>query len=59
MTEKWVTIYVDDYPRRCKESNIETVLQNIEQLKQRYLKAGVPKEVLEKMYTVRIVKDEH
>ena len=58
MAEKLVTIYIDDYPRVCKESDIETILQNIEQLKQRYLKLGVSKELLEKMYTVQIVKDE-
>ncbi len=58
MAEKMVTIYIDEYPRRCEESKIPLVLENIERLKQEYLKKGIPKEMLDKMYTVRIVKDE-
>lgn len=58
MTEKWVTILVDGYPRRCPENKVQQVLDNIEQLKQMYLKKGVPQETLDKMYSVQIVKDE-
>lgn len=58
MDEKMVTIYVDDYPRRCKESKIPQVLENIESLKKYYLEKGVDKNLLDKMYNVRIVKEE-
>jgi len=58
MTEKLVTIYIDDYPRRCEESKVDQVLAHIEKLKQYYLKKGVPQEMLDRMYHVRIVKDE-
>lgn len=58
MAEKWVTIFVDEYPRRCPECKVQQVLENIEQLKQYYLQKGVPKETLDAMYSVRIVKDE-
>ena len=58
MKEKLVTIFVDEYPRRCLESKVPQVLENIEKLKQHYLQKGVPQETLDKMYTVRIVKDE-
>ena len=58
MAEKWVTIFVDEYPRRCPESKVQQVLENIEQLKQMYLKKGVPQKTLNEMYSVRIVKDE-
>lgn len=58
MAEKWVTILVDGYPRRCPETKVQQVLDNIEQLKQMYLKKGVPQETLDKMYSVQIAKDE-
>ena len=58
MAEKWVTILVDGYPRRCPENKVQQVLDDIEQLKQMYLKKGVPQETLDKMYSVQIVKDE-
>lgn len=58
MGERWVTIFVDGYPRRCPENKVEQVLENIEQLKQEYLQKGVPHKTLDKMYSVRIVKDE-
>ncbi len=58
MDEKWVTIFIDEYPRRCPESKVQQILGNIEQLKQGYLQKGVPQETLDKMYSVRIVKDE-
>ena len=58
MAEKWVTIFVDEYPRRCPENKVQQVLENIEQLKQEYLLKGVPQETLDKMYSVRIVNDE-
>jgi len=58
MKEKWVTIYIDNYPRSCPESKVPQVLENIERLKERYLQKGVSQELLNKMYTVRIVKDE-
>ena len=58
MAEKMVTIYIDEYPRRCEESKVPKVLEDIEKLKQEYLKKGVPQETLDKMYSVRIVKDE-
>lgn len=58
MAEKWVTILVDGYPRRCPENKVQQVLDNIEQLKQMYQKKGVPQETLDKMYSVQIVKDE-
>ncbi len=54
MKEKSVIIYIDDYPRVCKESKLPEVLENIEKLKQHYLEKGVSKELLDKMYTVRI-----
>ena len=57
MEEKWVTIFVDEYPRRCPESKVQQVLENIEQLKREYLRKGVPQETLDKMYSVRIEKD--
>ena len=53
-----VTIYIDEYPRRCEESKVPKVLEDIEKLKQEYLQKGVPQETLDKMYSVRIVKDE-
>lgn len=59
MTEKYVTMYIDDYPRRCSESKVDEVLEHIEKLKQQYLSKGVPQEILDKMYTVRIMKDEN
>ena len=58
MAEKWVTIFVDEYPLRCPESKVQQVLENIEQLKQMYLKKGVPQKTLNEMYSVRIVKGE-
>lgn len=58
MSEKIVTIYIGGYPRRCIESRVEKILENIEQLKQHYLSKGVLQEVLDKMYSVRIVRDE-
>jgi len=58
MSEKMVTVYIDEYPRRCEESKVPQVLENIEKLKHEYLSKGVPQETLDKMYTVRIVKDE-
>ena len=58
MDEKWVKIFIDEYPRRCPESKVPQVLQNIEDLKQYYLKKGISQEILDKLYTVRIEKDE-
>lgn len=55
--EKWVEIRIDGYPRYCEESRIPEVLANIEALKKMYLEKGVSKELLDKMYTVEIVKD--
>ena len=49
MSEKLVTIYIDGYPRRCEESKVPQVLENIEKLKQEYLSKGVPQEILDKM----------
>ena len=35
MSEKMVTIFVDEYPRRCPESKVPQVLEQIEQLNKR------------------------
>lgn len=58
MAEKMATIYIDEYLRRCEESKVSQVLENIENLKREYRKKGVPQETLDEMYSVRIVKDE-
>ncbi len=52
-----VTIYIDGNPRRCRKSKVPKILENIENLKQEYLKKGVSKELLDKMYDVRIVEE--
>lgn len=58
MADRMVTIYVDDYPRRCRESKIPKVLENIENLKQMYRAKGVSEELLDKLYgNIRIVPD--
>ena len=58
MAEKMVTIYINEYPRRCEESKVPQVLENIERLKQEYLKKGIPKDLVDELHAVRIVKDE-
>ena len=58
MAEKLVTVFVDGYPRRCEESKVPKIMENIERLKKHYLQKGVPQETLDKMYSMRIVKDE-
>ena len=59
MDEKMVTIYVGGYPRRCLESKVEEELASIERVKQYYREKGIPQEMIEKGYSVRIVRDEN
>lgn len=58
MAEKWVTIYIEDGNKRCPESKVQKVLDNIEEVKRYCLEKGAPQETVDKIYSVRIVKDE-
>ena len=58
MSEKWVTVYIDEYPRRCAEDRLEEVLKALEELKDYYVSKGIPREKVERMHPVRIVRDE-
>lgn len=59
MEEKWVTIHIGDGTRRCPESEMQKVLDNIEKVKEHYREKGVPQENVDKVYFVRIEKDEN
>lgn len=58
MAEKMVTIYIGDDMKRYPESEVQLVLANIEKVRQHYREKGVPQEMVDKAYNVRIVKDE-
>ena len=56
--DKWVTVYVGGYPNGCTESKVPIILENVENLKKMYLEKGVAQEILDELYSIRIVKDE-
>lgn len=58
MKEKWVTVEIGGYPRRCPESRLEWVYEQAERLKKEFIQKGAPKEMVERLYTIKIVKDE-
>lgn len=58
MAGKIVTVYIDGYPRYCKEERLEEVLKSLEELKDYYVSKGIPREKVERMHTVIIVRDE-
>ena len=58
MEDKMVTIYIGGDPRRCPESRVPLILENIEKIKQYYAEKGAPKDMVEAAYTIEIVKDE-
>ena len=47
MEDKMVTIYIGGYPRRCPESRVPLILENIEKIKQYYAEKGAPKDMVE------------
>lgn len=55
MDEKWVTIEIGGYRRRCPESRLEQILAEVEQMKREYLQKGAPKQVVDEMYRVVIL----
>lgn len=63
--EKWVTVEIGGYRRRCPESKLNWVYEEAERFKQEYLKMDPPKgmtketftKMVEDAYTVEIVKD--
>ena len=58
MDEKMVTIHIGDAVQRYPESEVKLVLANIEKVRQYYREKGVPQEMVDKAYNVRIVKEE-
>ena len=58
MGEKMVTIYIGDAMQRYPESEVQLVLANIEKVRQYYREKGIPQEMVDKAYNVRIVQDE-
>lgn len=52
MEDKMVTIYIGGYPRRCPESRVPLILENIEKIKQYYAEKGAPKDMVEAAYCI-------
>jgi hypothetical protein len=56
--EKMVTVYIDGYPRRCTEERLPEAMKALEELKDYYVSKGIPREKVERMHPVRIVRDD-
>ena len=57
MEEKWVTVKIGGYTRRCPESRLPWVYEEAERQKKEYLEKGVSAEKLEKLHEIEIVED--
>jgi len=58
MEEKWVTVKIGGYPRRCKKTHLEEVVVNAEGFKGKYVSMGIPQEEVDEIYQIEILYDE-
>ena len=58
MDEKWLIIEIGGYRRSIPESKLEKVYEEAEKIKQELMQKGVKHEIVENLYTIRIVKND-